>query len=145
MYFTITTATNITVLSIQSLGDGSAMIKPTAVPYSTLMIVTMGSRVYLNLKLLVQRGQREAEGIPLSLSSQGSTPGSMDRMKRPRDKPADGGIVATPYSTPLSTPGFGTYGTPFPTPSPYVAIFPKPKYPHLADEPSPTQPYGEAH
>ncbi|KAI8970544.1 hypothetical protein BD414DRAFT_427597 [Trametes punicea] len=71
MYFAITTVTNIVVLSIQSLGDSHAMIKPTAVPFSTVMTVTMGSRVYLNLKLLHQRNKNRGvdQKIPLSMSS----------------------------------------------------------------------------
>ena len=70
MYFTITTVTNIVVLSIQSLDSSHAMIKPTAVPFSTVMTVTMGSRVYLNLKLLEKRRREEGESrsIPLTQS-----------------------------------------------------------------------------
>lgn len=70
MYFTITTVTNIVVLSIQSLGESHSMIKPTAVPFSTVMTVTMGSRVYLNLKLLEKRRREEGDSrsIPLSVS-----------------------------------------------------------------------------
>lgn len=70
MYFTITTVTNIVVLSIQSLGVEHALIKPTAVPFSTVMTVTMGSRVYLNLKLLEKRRREEGESrsIPLTQS-----------------------------------------------------------------------------
>jgi hypothetical protein len=55
IYFTLTTVTNVTVLSIQALGPKYDMIKPAAVPFSTLMTVTMGSRVFLNLKLFDQR------------------------------------------------------------------------------------------
>ncbi|KAI0330629.1 hypothetical protein GY45DRAFT_725421 [Cubamyces sp. BRFM 1775] len=76
LYFTLTTTTNIVVLSIQALGSSHAMLKPTAVPFSTVMIVTMGSRVYLNLKLLHQRSQGGTsagagggERIPLSITS----------------------------------------------------------------------------
>lgn len=73
IYFALTAVTNITVLSIQALGPKHDMIKPTAVPFSTLMTVTMGSRVFLNLKLFDQRQQRVADGIPLSISSHGSS------------------------------------------------------------------------
>ncbi|KAI0659132.1 hypothetical protein C8Q70DRAFT_152264 [Cubamyces menziesii] len=73
VYFTLTATTNIVVLSIQALGDAHAMLKPTVVPFSTVMIVTMGSRVYLNLKLLHQKRQDSAavggERIPLSIAS----------------------------------------------------------------------------
>ncbi|KAH8079785.1 hypothetical protein BXZ70DRAFT_901587 [Cristinia sonorae] len=55
MYFLITTVTNTVVLAIESLGPEHTMIKPTAVPFSTLVTVTMGSRVYLNLRLMHKR------------------------------------------------------------------------------------------
>ena len=87
MYFAITAVTNIVVLSIQSLGESHAMLKPTAVPFSTVMTVTMGSRVYLNLKLLEQRRQAELQGLPMTApsgsqsNSQGST-SSASRVSR---------------------------------------------------------------
>ena len=67
MYFTLTTVTNIVVFSIQMLGSAHEMMKPAAVPYSTVMTVTMGSRVYLNLRLLEQRRQTEPDNIPLGV------------------------------------------------------------------------------
>ncbi|GLB43620.1 hypothetical protein LshimejAT787_1401320 [Lyophyllum shimeji] len=73
VYFLLTAVTNITVLTIQALGPSFDMIKPTAVPFSTLMTVTMGSRVFLNLKLFDKRQQSAAAGIPLSTSSHGSS------------------------------------------------------------------------
>lgn len=69
MYFAITAVTNIVVLSIQSLGEAHTMIKPTAVPFSTVMTVTMGSRVYLNLRLLEKRRQAELQGLPMTAPS----------------------------------------------------------------------------
>lgn len=45
-YFLATAATNITVLSIQALGHEHDMIKPTAVPFSTVITV---SSPYLHL------------------------------------------------------------------------------------------------
>lgn len=67
MYFSITAVTNIVVLSFQSLGEAHSLLKPNAVPFSTVMTVTMGSRVYLNLKLLQKRREAESEGIALSV------------------------------------------------------------------------------
>ena len=65
-YFLLTTATNLTVFSIQTLGSESTLIKPTVIPFSTLMTATMGSRVFLNLKLFDKRQKAAAdEGIPL--------------------------------------------------------------------------------
>ncbi|KAG6856820.1 hypothetical protein H0H87_000292 [Tephrocybe sp. NHM501043] len=72
IYFLLTAITNITVLTIQALPPSFNMIKPTAVPFSTLMTVTMGSRVFLNLKLFDQRQQSAAAGIPLSINSNGT-------------------------------------------------------------------------
>lgn len=69
LYFILTTVTNITVLSIQGLGSSYDMIKPTAIPFSTLMTVTMGTRVFLNLRLFDQRRQLAAAGIPLSINT----------------------------------------------------------------------------
>jgi len=66
LYFLLTAATNVTVLSIQGLDDSFALIKPTAVPFSTVVTVTMAQRVYLNLKLFHQRTQGVEAGIPLS-------------------------------------------------------------------------------
>jgi hypothetical protein len=75
IYFILTAVTNITVLSIQALGPEHDMIKPTAVPFSTLITVTMGSRVFLNLKLFDNRQKYEVTGlgIPLSISSHSSS------------------------------------------------------------------------
>ncbi|KAJ7766960.1 hypothetical protein DFH07DRAFT_881102 [Mycena maculata] len=70
MYFLATAATNITVLSIQALGTSFELIKPTAVPFSTIVTVTMAQRVYLNLKLYHQRNQRAVAGLPASAPSQ---------------------------------------------------------------------------
>ncbi|KAJ6566266.1 hypothetical protein B0H19DRAFT_708164 [Mycena capillaripes] len=70
LYFLITAATNITVLSIQALDDSFALVKPTAVPFSTVITVTMAQRVYLNLKLFHQRQQRKDAGLPQSMPSQ---------------------------------------------------------------------------
>jgi len=73
LYFVLTAATNITVLSIQALGPAHDMIKPTAVPFSTLMTVTMGSRVFLNLRLLGQKQKPSSVGSPLFINGDGSS------------------------------------------------------------------------
>lgn len=55
-YFVLTTVTNIVVLAFYSIDRPSfALIKPAALPFSTLMTVTMGTRVYLNLRLYDQK------------------------------------------------------------------------------------------
>lgn len=72
LYFLLTAVTNITVLIIQALGPGSDLIKPTAVPYSTLITVTMGSRVFLNLKLFNQRQDRINQSLPDHSNASGS-------------------------------------------------------------------------
>ncbi|KAG5636305.1 hypothetical protein H0H81_008476 [Sphagnurus paluster] len=92
VYFLLTAVTNITVLSIQALGAEYDQIKPTAVPFSTLMTVTMGTRVFLNLKLFDKRQERAAAGIPLSIGSNSSSGLSHHRYQ----------------STGLNTPGLNT-------------------------------------
>lgn len=100
LYFLATAITNITVLSIQGLGPEHDMIKPTAVPFSTVVTVStlalffelgceltcfqvaMAQRVFLNLKLFNQRRQREAAGLPMSAPSQ-SSHGSFPRPPPP--------------------------------------------------------------
>jgi hypothetical protein len=69
MYFFATAITNIAVLAVQALGTQYALVKPAAVPFSTLMVVTMASRVFLNLKLFNLRRAREEQGLPVSLDS----------------------------------------------------------------------------
>jgi hypothetical protein len=64
LYFTFTTVTNIVVFAIQSLGSSHSLLKPNAVPFSTLVTVTMGSRVFLNLKLFHQREAQLNQGLP---------------------------------------------------------------------------------
>ncbi|KAF5359582.1 hypothetical protein D9756_003164 [Leucocoprinus leucothites] len=72
LYFFLQTAANIVVLSIQAQQDPRFnLIKPAAVPFSTLMTVTMGTRVFLNLRLFNQRQQQQSVGSSLPLSAQG--------------------------------------------------------------------------
>lgn len=116
MYFILTAVTNITVLSIQSLDSSHTLIKPTAVPFSTLMTVTMGSRVYLNLKLLEHRRQREQMGIPLTMPLS-----SQDSAMRFAKAPTHG---SAPFDTPYPSPGFVPNTSTYPSPSPYVTTYP---------------------
>ena len=69
MYFFATAITNIAVLTVQALGSKYNLIKPAAVPFSTLMVTTMASRVFLNLKLFNQRQARAEQGLPVSVDS----------------------------------------------------------------------------
>ena len=55
LYFFFTTAMILVVLSIQSLGRVMDYLKPTAVPFATLMTTTMGCRLFLNLKMFSKR------------------------------------------------------------------------------------------
>jgi hypothetical protein len=43
LYFLVATATNITVLTIQGLDDSFALVKPTAVPFSTVITVRISA------------------------------------------------------------------------------------------------------
>jgi len=59
LYFSLQTATNIVVLAIQTQQHSSFnLIKPATVPFSTLMTVTMGTRVFLNLRLFDRRREQ---------------------------------------------------------------------------------------
>jgi len=70
LYFFLQTATNIVVLSIQTQQHSSFnLIKPATVPFSTLMTVTMGTRVFLNLRLFNRR-QEQLNTASLSVQAQ---------------------------------------------------------------------------
>ena len=64
LYFLFTAATNITVLIIEASQSEYTSIKPAALPFATLITVTMSSRVYLNLKLFNQRQEKINQGLP---------------------------------------------------------------------------------
>lgn len=121
MYFILTAATNIAVLSIQSLDSSHSMIKPTAIPFSTLMTVTMGSRVYLNLKLLDHRRQREQMGIPLTMPLSSSSQESTMKFAK---VPFRGSPRNDHFETPYPSPGLISNASPYPSPSPYVTTYP---------------------
>ncbi|KZW02305.1 hypothetical protein EXIGLDRAFT_829494 [Exidia glandulosa HHB12029] len=78
-YFVLTAATNIAVLSVQALGDSYALIKPTAVPFSTVVTVAMAQRVYLNLKLFHLRNERAQAGLPATMPFNGTASGGSRR------------------------------------------------------------------
>ncbi|KZW02319.1 hypothetical protein EXIGLDRAFT_829502 [Exidia glandulosa HHB12029] len=78
-YFVLTAATNIAVLSVQALGNSYAMIKPTAVPFSTVVTVAMAQRVYLNLKLFHLRNERAQADLPAMFPFNGTGSGSSRR------------------------------------------------------------------
>jgi len=84
MYFLLTAATNITVLVIQALGTEWDLIKPTAVPFSTLITATMGARVFLNLKLFNQRQARADQGLPFASSTGSRGVGDRTSTKPPQ-------------------------------------------------------------
>lgn len=78
LYFFLMTAANIVVLSIQAQRDPKFdLIKPAAVPFSTIMTVSMGTRVFLNLRLFNQRQQNNmGNSLPLSAQGQYTNPSS---------------------------------------------------------------------
>ena len=65
LYFLLTAAANVTVLVIEALDSDYNLIKPNAVPFATLITVTMSSRVFLNLKLFNQRQDKVNQGLPV--------------------------------------------------------------------------------
>jgi hypothetical protein len=80
LYFFLTAATNITVLIIEALGPDYNLIKPTAVPFATLITVTMSSRVFLNLKFN-NRQEKVNLGLPVHshVSSFGGGPSQANK------------------------------------------------------------------
>ncbi|KAJ3569700.1 hypothetical protein NP233_g4875 [Leucocoprinus birnbaumii] len=78
LYFVLMSVTNITVLSFQAVSNPSfELVKPVVVPFSTLMTVTMGTRVFLNLRLFnlrQQHGSTNSQSLPLSAHGQYSNP-----------------------------------------------------------------------
>ena len=75
LYFSVTTVTNIVTLAIESLKNQPTLIQPATIPFSTLVTVAMGSRVYLNLRLLDQRERRQPPAETATLSSNASGTG----------------------------------------------------------------------
>lgn len=73
VYFIIVTSSNIVALAVQSLSKDYQLLKPTVVPFSTLMTAAIGQRVFLNLKLFHSRH---------SSPYNGSTAGSVERPSR---------------------------------------------------------------
>lgn len=69
VYFFATAITNTVVLAIQALGSNFALVKPAVIPFSTLIVTTMASRVFLNLKLFNQRQVQAQQSLPLSISN----------------------------------------------------------------------------
>lgn len=71
LYFLATAVTNITVLAIQTLNSSSPLVnfflKPNVLPYSTLMTVAMGTRVFLNLTLSNARQKEAQQSLPHSV------------------------------------------------------------------------------
>ncbi|EJD39077.1 hypothetical protein AURDEDRAFT_116274 [Auricularia subglabra TFB-10046 SS5] len=105
-YFLLTTVTNVTVLSIQALGDDYALIKPTAVPFSTVVTVAMAQRVYLNLKLFHQRNERAAAGLP---ATQGTTSSSSRRSRMVKSADLGGPRKSFAPAWPGDVPGERKY------------------------------------
>jgi hypothetical protein len=59
-YFILATAGNLAVLIIQALPQSFNFVKSTAIPYATLMVYAMGSRVFLNLRLINERPENRS-------------------------------------------------------------------------------------
>ena len=93
LYFFLQTATNIVVLSIQTQSNPSFnLIKPATVPFSTLMTVTMGTRVFLNLRLFNRRQEQlNAPSLPVQVQYSGGanhpTPGFSPVVSPASDSP----------------------------------------------------------
>lgn len=114
MYFFFTAVTNITVLVIQALDSSFDLVKPTAVPFSTLITATMGARVFLNLKLFNQRQANANQGLPFS-ASMSSSRGDRSINKppsTPTPTPFVRPVQAYELNSPKSEAPFSTYAPP---------------------------------
>lgn len=68
LYLILLTTTDVIVLVIQGLKhQNSDQIRPAAAPFSTLMTVTMGTRVFLNLRQFNRPQEQEFVGNPFPL------------------------------------------------------------------------------
>jgi hypothetical protein len=73
-YFIMATTGNLTVLIIQALPQSLNFVKSNAIPYATLMVYAMGSRVFLNLRLINERP--DSNGTDRRILSHTLNPGS---------------------------------------------------------------------
>jgi hypothetical protein len=75
LYFICTALTNLMVLTIQTLPDSGGlqvtMLKPMVIPFSTVVTVTLGSRVFLNLRLYKKREMHGTAGSQPDNSANG--------------------------------------------------------------------------
>lgn len=100
LYFFLQTAANIVVLSIQAQQDPRFdLIKPAAVPFSTLMTVTMGTRVFLNLRLFTQRQEQQSTLNSLPMFAQYSNQSGSTASRQSRQA-----VFFNPPSKNQSTP-----------------------------------------
>lgn len=83
VYFVAASITNTVVLAIEALPSRYEILKPAVVPFSTIITVTMGARVFLNLKLLHQRQARAQQGLPVTGSSSFNTTNKATPLPRP--------------------------------------------------------------
>ena len=104
MYFSITAVTNIVCLVLEALTSSSLATKAAAIAYPPLMTAAMGSRVYLNLRLLERRRRKELEGLPLSsaIASSGSSRGANSRYQPPYATEVENTAIAS-YANHLAT------------------------------------------
>jgi len=82
-YFIMATTANLTVLIIQALPQSLNFVKSNAIPYATLMVYTMGSRVFLNLRLINERPENRIDRRALSHLSPPGTANSLTFTETP--------------------------------------------------------------
>jgi hypothetical protein len=68
-YFLSVSITNSVVLAIEALPSRYELLKPAVLPFSTIITVTMGARVFSNLKLFRQKQSRALQELPISCTS----------------------------------------------------------------------------
>jgi hypothetical protein len=84
-YFIVQMATNAVVFSIDAQQSPKfTFIIPAVVPFTTVITVTMGTRVFLNLRLFMQRQKQSSKPYPIPLSFQGQSNPSSSMTSSPR-------------------------------------------------------------
>jgi hypothetical protein len=104
VYFLCTAVTNIVVLSFQALDESQATLKPMVLPLSTIISVTLGSRVFLNLRLFMQRqSQKSKEKSMLHDIDHAGSEGGSSRNNATRGTGESAGSASFGQTTSLPT------------------------------------------
>ncbi|KAF9467043.1 hypothetical protein BDZ94DRAFT_1211400 [Collybia nuda] len=145
IYIAITTATSVAVLVVQSLDSDYQVTKRAMLPYSTLITATMGSRVFLNLKLSKAMSGTARDNHLTTTPPRGPTPDD-DTHKAVHFTPSpnqgndptplDVKLKGNPYTT-FPSPPFRTSRLDSPSQVPPKSLAPRPPQNPYTSFPSP--------